>query len=384
MARNPPLSNQLFLIVLMSLFLVPTACRRRAKEKMAPKAAHAKKSSAKAPGVKLIYPAAPGSFVKMVKQHGAAVVHLRTDHASAGGPVDWFPNGEARKMPSLGHYAADLRKSLGSGLIIDKAGYVVTNAHIVGDGRKIWARLADVGQFAAQIVGCDPLTDLCLLKMDLPAGQEVKAARLGNSNRVQVGEWTLALGDPFGHGPSASAGIIRGLPRTDLSLGEHGYWGFIHTDTAIDPGNSGGPLLNTSGEVIGINTASSDGPPGLGFALPINTVKKLVRALKRDGKVVRTWIGVKVARVSAAVAKRTGLPQTKGALVTTVEAGGPAASAGLKTGDIVLSFNTEAINNVSQLPALAAFIAAGTEVPLVIWRDGKKMNLVLRPESLPQ
>jgi|GEM_PF-956446 serine protease Do len=389
MARHQPSISWLLPLIILSLALAPSACRRRTKKTAKNESATSKKKATtkaktKAAQVKLIYPAAPGSFVKLVKQHKDAVVHLRTDHASAGGPVDWFPSGEERKMSSLGHYAAGLRKSLGSGLIIDGHGHVVTNAHIVGEGRKVWARLSAGGEFATRIVGCDPRTDFCLLQMELPAGKRVKGAHLGDSNRVQVGEWVLALGNPFGHGPEASAGIIRMLPRTDLSLGEHGYWGFIRTDTAVDRGNSGGPLLNTSGEVIGINTASSDGPRGLGFALPINTVKKLVRALKRDGKVVRTWIGMKVARVTAQVAKRRGLLKAKGALVTIIEAGGPAATAGLEKGDIVLSFNKELITNVAQLPGIAAFIAAGSEVPLIIWRNGKKENLTLRPEPLPQ
>lgn len=263
-------------------------------------------------------------------------------------------------------------KSLGSGFIIDKEGYIITNNHVIEGADEIRVKLSDKEEFEATIVGKDKKTDIALIKIAPPPGLPV--VTLGDSDTLKVGEWVMAIGNPFGLDQTVTVGIVSAKWR---KLGMGPYEDFIQTDAAINQGNSGGPLFNTRGEVVGVNTAifsTSGGNIGIGFATPINLAKSVVKQLKEKGRVVRGWLGVIVQTVTPDLAKSFGLDQKEGALVADIDAAGPAATAGIRKGDIIVAFNGTPIKEMDQLPLLVAQTPVGSKGELTIIRDGKKIS----------
>lgn len=261
---------------------------------------------------------------------------------------------------------------LGSGVIVSPDGYILTNFHVVGHADEIHVRLMDKREFTAKVVGKDQKTDLALIKIN--TNQPLPSAILGDSARSEVGDWVLAIGSPFGFNATVTSGIVSAEGR---ALGGN-YDNFIQTDASINPGNSGGPLFNTHGEVIGINTAiysSTGSNAGIGFAIPIDLAKDVMEQLKNHGKVVRGWIGVEIQEVTPDLAKSFGLAAPTGALVGGVEAGGPAAKAGVERGDIITKYNGNPVHDEHELPEMVAQTPLNDTVPIEVVRDGKRMTL---------
>jgi serine protease Do len=272
------------------------------------------------------------------------------------------------------------QQSLGSGFIIDKDGYIITNNHVVEGADEIKVKLADGREFKARVVGRDSQTDLALIKIS-SLFKNLPTLPLGNSDKIRVGDWVLAVGNPFGLGHTVTQGIISATGR---AIGSGPYDDFLQTDAPINPGNSGGPLVNVQGEVIGINTAIIAGGQGLGFAIPSNMAKSVVSQLKEKGRVIRGWIGVSIQTVTPEIAKSFGLKEPRGALVADVVEGGPAQSAGIKRGDIIVTFDSKDIKSSSDLPIIVAETPVGKEVDVKVIRDGKEISLKLKVAELTE
>lgn len=258
---------------------------------------------------------------------------------------------------------------------------ILTNNHVVENAQMIMVRLSEDEEYEARVVGKDPPTDLALLKVD--ARRRLPASRLGDSDALRVGDWVLAIGSPFGLEQTVTAGIVSAKGRV---IGAGPYDDFIQTDAAVNPGNSGGPLVNTRGEVVGINSAifsESGGSVGIGFAIPINLAKELVPRLKANGRVARGWLGVAIAPVSAEFAKKLGRAR-EGALVTEVVPTGPAARSGVRAGDVIVAFGRTAVRRAGDLPRLAARAPVGSEVELTVVRDGREQTVKVRLGELPE
>jgi serine protease Do len=266
-------------------------------------------------------------------------------------------------------------RGVGSGFIIDQNGTILTNYHVVDGAEKIVVTLSDGKNYDAEVIGKDQKTDIAVLKID--AGQNLPVVTFGNSDRMEVGEWVMAIGNPFGLDHTVTSGIVSAKGRR---IGAGPYDNFIQTDASINPGNSGGPLINLRGEVVGINTAifsQSGGNIGIGFAIPTNTVKELLPQLREKGRVVRGFIGTTVQKITPEIAESLGLKQNNGALIADVVKGGPAERAGIKTGDIIVELDRKEIKDSSDLPPMVARITPGTTVQLKVVRDGKQLSLPL-------
>ncbi len=318
-------------------------------------------------------------FVKVAEKVKPAVVEVLT-RAVVTAPS---PFGDLFNDPFFRYFFRDFappeRKEvvsgLGSGFIISPDGYVVTNYHVVKGAEKVTVKLSNGDEYEAKIVGTDEKTELALLKID---AKGLPYLTWGDSSKIRVGEWVLAIGNPFGYEYTVTAGIISAKGR-QLDLAE--YSDFIQTDAAINRGNSGGPLVNLKGEVIGINTAiaiTSNYAPvfsGIGFAIPSNIAKKVINDLKTKGRVERGYLGVYLQNVNEKIAKFLKLPVKHGALVTDVEKGSPADKAGLKRYDVIIKFNGEEIKNITQLKIKVVNTAPGTPVTLTIIRNGKEKEV---------
>ena len=328
----------------------------------------------------------PGSFSPLVKIANPSVVNISTVKIikeEREGSVPFGPNDPMKDFFER-YFGGQIpkkykQKSLGTGFIIDKKGFILTNNHVVEQTDEIRVRTADDKEFAAKIVGRDLMTDLALIriKSDTP----FIPLLLGDSNRLEVGDWVVAIGNPFGLGNTVTAGIVSAKYR---QIGAGAYDNFIQTDTPINPGNSGGPLLNTAGEVIGINTAifsESGGSVGIGFAIPINMVKDLLPQLKK-GKVIRGWIGVIIQKVTPELKDKLNLPDEKGALVSDVVSRGPADESGIKRGDVIVSFDGKPIRESRELPYIVASTSLGKTVPVDIIRNREKMRAEVRVGEL--
>lgn len=259
--------------------------------------------------------------------------------------------------------------SLGSGFIISSDGYVVTNNHVIAEADEVHVILHDDTSLDAKIIGRDSKTDLALLKVESP--KPLPYVRFGDSDAVKVGDWIVAIGNPFGLGGTVTAGIISARSR---SINAGPFDDFLQTDAAINRGNSGGPMFNMEGEVIGINTAifsPSGGNIGIGFAIPSSLAKPVISQLKEHGRTYRGWLGVKIQEVTEEVAKATGLTQPQGALVVDITKDSPAAKTDLKAGDIILSFDGKPVTDMRKLPRIVAETKSGTKVSVGYWRDGK-------------
>jgi serine protease Do len=259
------------------------------------------------------------------------------------------------------------RRSLGSGFIISKDGYIVTNNHVVENAADIKVSLSDKEEFDAKVVGRDPKTDVALIKIE--AKKDLPVTPLGDSSKLRVGEWVVAIGNPFGLGHTVTAGIVSAKGRI---IGAGPYDDFIQTDASINPGNSGGPLFNLEGGVVGINTAIVASGQGIGFAIPINVAKDLLVQLREKGKVTRGWLGVQVQRVTPELAKSFGLDRERGALVADVVPDTPAERAGIERGDIIVEFNGRKIEEMNDLPRVVAVTPPGGEAEVKVLRKGQE------------
>ncbi|RMD62179.1 MAG: DegQ family serine endoprotease [Alphaproteobacteria bacterium] len=274
------------------------------------------------------------------------------------------------QLPPRGRRRAN---SLGSGFIIDPAGYIVTNNHVIAEADEITVRLHDDTTLEAKVVGRDEKTDLALLKVD--TDKPLPAAKWGDSEKTRIGDWVIAIGNPFGLGGTVTAGIVSARQR-DINAGP--YDDFIQTDAAINRGNSGGPMFNVDGEVIGVNTAifsPSGGSIGIGFAIPSALARNVIAQLRKYGEVRRGWLGVRIQTVTEELAEGLRLGKPHGALVASVTEGGPAEAAGIQQGDVILEFDGREVTDMRKLPRMVAETAIGREVDVVVWRKGKKKTL---------
>jgi serine protease Do len=259
------------------------------------------------------------------------------------------------------------RRSLGSGIIISREGYIVTNNHVVENASDIKVSLSDKEEFDAKVIGRDPKTDVALIKIE--AKKDLSVVAMGDSGKLRVGEWVMAIGNPFGLGHTVTTGIVSAKGRI---IGAGAYDDFIQTDASINPGNSGGPLFNMNGEVVGINTAIVAAGQGIGFAIPVNVAKELLVPLREKGRVVRGWLGVQVQRITPELAKSFGLDRERGALVADVMPDTPAAKAGIERGDVIIEFNGRRIDEMNDLPRVVASTPPNAEVPVKILRKGQE------------
>lgn len=269
------------------------------------------------------------------------------------------------------------RTSLGSGVIISKDGYIVTNNHVVENAETINVRLTNFEEYDAKVIGRDPKTDLALLKIAPKNG--LPTTSFGDSEKLRVGDWVMAIGNPFGFEQTVTAGIVSGKGR---SIGSGPYENFIQTDASINPGNSGGPLFNLQGEMVGINSAiysRSGGNIGIGFAIPANMAKNVINQLKKNGTVVRGWLGVMIQPVTPELASQFKMERSIGALVGEVTPSGPAEKAGIKPGDIIVEFNGREISQMSMLPNLVAQTPVGSKAEISLFRKGKlkKISVII-------
>jgi len=320
-----------------------------------------------------------GSFSELVKHVSPSVVNISVEKVIKGQAQGQIPFGPDDPMRDFfdRFYGEQMPKEfkqrgLGTGFIIDKDGFILTNNHVVEDTDEIKVKLGDDREFSAQIIGRDPKTDLALVKID--AKDPLPALSLGDSDKLEVGDWVVAIGNPFGLGNTVTAGIVSAKYR---QIGAGAYDNFIQTDASINPGNSGGPLLNTAGEAVGINSAifsQSGGSIGIGFAIPINMAKNLLPQLK-TGKVVRGWLGVMIQKITPDLKDKLKLKEEKGALVSDVTAGGPADKAGIQRGDVIVSFDGKEIKDSSELPYRVASTPVGKVVPVEIMRKGQKKTV---------
>ncbi len=316
----------------------------------------------------------------VVNIYTTSVVRQRIVRRSPGGND---PFEEFFRRFGEGQGEESRRQSLGSGFLINPKGYAITNNHVVEGASEIKVRLVDGREFEAEVVGRDAKTDIALLKLRVPGGGEVKDLPfvfLGDSDKLEVGDFVLAAGNPFGLDHSVSLGIVSAKERV---IGAGPYDDFIQTDAAINPGNSGGPLFNTRGEVVGVNTAIVG--QGIGFAVPVNMLKVLLPQLLTKGRIVRGWLGVSIQDVTPELAKTLKIDRARGALVADVVRKSPAEVSGLKAGDVVVGLNGKSIDTYNQLSREIAFLPPGTVVQLALLRDGKARTLDvkigLRPED---
>ncbi|GJM16167.1 MAG: peptidase [Thermodesulfobacteriota bacterium] len=272
------------------------------------------------------------------------------------------------------------RQGLGSGFIMTEDGYVVTNNHVIDKADDIEVVLQNGNKYEAKVVGKDPKTDLAVLKFE--PDQDIQPVKFGDSDSdsLRIGDWVIAIGNPFGLGYTVTAGIVSAKGR---SLGLGAYDDFIQTDASLNPGNSGGPLFNLKGEVVGVNTAIVARGQGIGFAIPIDLAEFVIDQLKSDGKVVRGWLGVYVQKVTPEIASSFGLKEDEGALVSDLAPDGPAEKAGIKRGDVVIEFDGKKVKDVSDLTSLAAETKPGTEVDVEIIEDGKTKTIKVKLEEFP-
>jgi serine protease Do len=274
------------------------------------------------------------------------------------------------------------QRSLGSGFIIGPDGSIVTNAHVVENAKKIIVKLSDKREFEAKVLGKDPKTDVALIKID--SNESLPTAELGDSEQLQVGEWVMAVGNPFGLDSSVTSGIISAKGR---HIGAGPYDNFIQTDTPINPGNSGGPLVNLRGQVVGINMAivsQTGGNIGIGFATPINLIKELLPQLEAKGKVTRGWVGIAIQEVTPNLAHAFGLQKPHGALVTEVLTGGPAERGGIRVGDIITEYDGQQVKEANDFPLMVARTQVNKEVQVKVLREGKGVPSRVTVAEMPE
>jgi len=274
------------------------------------------------------------------------------------------------------------QRSLGSGFIINRDGFILTNNHVIENADEIVVKLADGKELKAKVIGRDPKTDIAVIKID--DDHSLTPVTMGNSDELKVGEWVMAIGNPFGFEHTVTAGIVSAMGRF---IGQGSYDNFIQTDAAINPGNSGGSLINLKGEVVGINTAifsRSGGNIGIGFAIPVNVAKELLPELEEKGTVTRGWLGVMIQKVTPDIADSLGLKDARGALVADVMKDGPAQEAGVKVGDVIVEFDGHAVKESTELPLLVARTPVGKAVKIKIIRDKETETMSVKVGQLKE
>ena len=318
-------------------------------------------------------------FVELAKKLTPTVVNIRTAKVIKPKPQQQRPRMQHSPFDNFfeeffGQFNGQLpqqrqrrEQSLGTGFIIDADGYILTNNHVVNGADEVMVKLSDGREIKGMIKGTDEKLDLALIKIS--DKEAFHAAELGDSDQLNVGEWVMAIGNPFGLSQTVTAGIVSAKGRV---IGNGPYDDFIQTDASINPGNSGGPLFNSDGRVIGINTAIIAGGQGIGFAIPINMAKSIISQLRDTGKVTRGYIGIRFQPLTADLAKSFGMNSDKGALIASVDKDTPADKAGLKAGDVIIEYDGKTINESGELPRLVATTPIGRKVPLLVFRDGKK------------
>jgi serine protease Do len=357
----------------------------------APVAAVAQSTAAPTAGRPAIVQGLP-DFTSLVQQYGPAVVNIDVvaQREAVGGlqappglsPDDPFyeffrrfgaPGGRGGNAPPA--------RGEGSGFIVTPDGYILTNAHVVAGATEVTVRLTDRREFIAKVIGSDKRTDVAVIKID---AKDLPTVRIGDPSTLRAGEWVIAIGSPFGFDNSVTAGIVSGISR---SLPEDNYVPFIQTDVAVNPGNSGGPLFNLAGEVVGINSqiySRTGGYMGLSFAIPIDVANGVRDQLVKTGRVSRGRIGVTVQEMNAQFAESFGLDRPRGALVGSVEEGGPGAKAGLEPGDVILAVNGKPVERSAQLPGLIANVKPGTDAVLEVWRNDATKRITVKVGELDE
>ncbi|MGD0819278.1 MAG: DegQ family serine endoprotease [Desulfomonilia bacterium] len=321
------------------------------------------------------------SFSSLAKEVTPTVVNIRTTKNLANkdlyrkfepppGYDEWFDDFFKKFFNNIPEQDLQQR-SLGSGFIISADGYVLTNNHVVSGADEIFVSLADKEEFKAKVVGTDDKTDIALIKITAEK-YNFPVAVLGDSDALEIGEWVIAIGNPFGFGHTLTQGIVSAKSRV---IGAGPYDNFIQTDAAINPGNSGGPLMNMQGQVVGINTAIVASGQGIGFATPINMAKEILSELKDKGEVARGWLGVAIQEVTPEIARAVGLKEPKGAMVTTVYAGDPADKAGIKPGDIILKINSQEVTDSRSLTRMIGSLKPDVKITITVWRDSRTLDL---------
>jgi serine protease Do len=333
------------------------------------------------------------AFSSVVKKAEPAVVNIRVEKKEGVSPDGQFnpfddPSfqrffGPSFKHPSIPQSPEQFKsQTTGSGFLISEDGYILTNNHLIDKADKITVRMEGGQELEGKLIGTDPQSDVALIKVS--DGRKFSYLSLGDSDKLEVGEWVIAIGSPFGLDSTVTVGVVSAKGRNRMGINE--YENFIQTDAAINPGNSGGPLLNIYGEVVGINTAifsRSGGYMGIGFAIPVNMAKTVKAQLLAKGKVTRSWLGVAIQDMSADLARSFKLKEKSGALVSEVSKDSPAAKAGIKQGDLIVSFDGKPVADVTDLRNRVAMTPPGTMVDLTLIRSGRQEDLTVKVEEQP-
>ncbi len=327
----------------------------------------------------------PSTFAAVARHATPAVVNVFTTQRvrapSFGSPFgenDPFDQFFRQFFPELPRERE--QKSLGSGVIIDRGGYILTNHHVVAHADEIQVKLSDTRSFPGKLVGSDPRTDVALVRIQ---GKDLPQAEVGDSDDLQVGDWVLAIGNPFGLEETVTAGIVSAKERV---IGSGPYDSFIQTDASINPGNSGGALVDVDGKVVGLNSAiysRSGGSIGIGFAIPINLANQIAEQLRANRRVVRGWLGVAMQDVTPELARTFGIKRDGGAIVSDLFPGGPAHRAGVRRGDVIVAFNGKVVKNSRELSRWAADLPVGSVVKVEVIRDGRRRSLELTTQEAP-
>ncbi len=376
----------LAVVLLLAMASLPAAPTAHAQSRPAERPA----APAPAPDSKALLRALEDAFVSVADRATPSVVNvsvkLKPEAAQEEGPS---PEMEERFREFFGpelferffrrRAPREDGRAAGSGVIVDARGYILTNNHVVENASAIEVRLSDDRKFKATLVGRDARTDLAVLKVESPAPLPV--AELGDSDRLRVGQWAIAIGNPFGLDRTVTAGIISATGRTHVGVAT--YEAFIQTDASINPGNSGGPLLNLDGRVIGINTAIVSSGQGIGFAIPITMARDIMTQLIARGRVVRGWLGVVIQDLTPELAASFGVKEDAGVLVAEVMKDGPAAAAGLKPGDVITGFGGSPIKDVTDLQKRVAAVEPGRPAPITVMRDRKPLGLSVKLGEQP-
>ncbi len=382
------------LLMLCVIFTAALSCDRLTQQGQAaalppaaavPLAAAALPASSAVPPPPLVLPPlqAP-DLASLAAQVLPAVVSIQVEQVVRAPNVDPFGLFEFYGQAPPRDYA---NKGIGSGFLIDANGLILTNQHVIDKADSIVVRLSQPDgseqRLAARVVGTAPDYDVALLRTDRPPAKNPQPLALGDSGAMRIGDWVMAVGNPFGLDHSVSVGIVSAKDRRDVApSGRHGFYDFIQTDASINPGNSGGPLINLRGEAIAINAAINAQGQGIGFAIPINMVKEMLPQLKAHGTFVRSYLGVQVQAMSEELAQSFGLEAARGVLVADVQPDGPAAAAGLQAGDVVLAFGGRTLHHVHDLQLFASMAEAGKEVELSLWRGGKPLQVRVKLAAL--
>ena len=317
---------------------------------------------------------APKSFADLAEKLMPSVVNISTTTTvtTKNNPFPFqFPPGSPFKDMFEGPPKERQMSALGSGFIIDKSGIVITNNHVIKDADDIFVKVNGEDEFKAELLGADPLSDIAVLK--IKSDKNFTPVNFGDSDKARIGDWVVAIGNPFGLGGTVTAGIVSARNRT---IGLSRYEDFIQTDASINQGNSGGPLFNLDGDVIGINTAilGQSGSIGIGFAIPSNSANKVIKQLIEFGETKRGWLGVRIQVVTKEIADSLKLDKARGALVSSVAKGSPSDKGGIKDGDVILEFDGKTINEMKELPKIVAETEVGKNVKVKIWRNKKELT----------